>query len=183
MQVQTIAASFGLEDIKLTAQNEQERNLLIALANAGTLTCITTEVGKSVVFRAQSIMEEDYVSSSVSNSSSIGTYNFEMRQNEYHFFTLNFSANGGDLMDLSIYESILLQVKKHKHGTPIISLDLESGLELNPEQTSQLKVLFSADQTEKLTLQQYYYDVLFKNQTENKYYLEGEIIIKQSVTR
>lgn len=182
MKIEKIVTSNGIADVKITAENNTEVTFLKQLVDAGTLVSLSGYVGSSAVFRPMSIMEEDFRSSEVTTTNSIGTYNFDMRQNEEHKVDLKFKTDGAAI-DLSGFDSITLQIKREKLSSPLVSLSIGDGLTVMGLLHDKLGVTIKAGQTKLLTETQYYYDVLFTKGTINTYYLEGTITVITSVTR
>lgn len=182
MRAVRIPTNNGIDDVKLISENESESTFLRQLADAGTLSCVTGNVGSSIVFRAASILEPDYNSYEVNAVQSIGRFDFTVRQNEQRSVDLAFSTSAGP-MDISQYEQVILQVKKSKGSSAVISLTLGDGLAVTGAENNVLSVSFSSQQTSLLLLQEYYYDVLFVAGVSNVYYLEGTITITPSVSR
>jgi len=182
MQVTRIVNSNGVDDLKLIAENDIEQNYLRQLATAGTLTSISASTGLSLLLRAVSVMEEDYSSNTATVSNSIGRYNFDIRQNERKVSDMLFTINGA-AMNLTVYDSIILQVKKHKAGSAVITLNIGEGLELMGDSHNVLRLTFTALQTALLDTPQYYYDILCKTGSINSYNVEGIINVIPSVSR
>jgi hypothetical protein len=182
MQVSIIATLNGIPDLKLIAESEAEQNYLLQLADAGTLTSMIKSTGLSVVFRAVSVMEEDYATNTSSSTSSIGRYNFEVRQNETKSFDFTFSTPESPI-NLNIYTGIELQIKNRQSGSAVISLSIGAGLQILGDANNVLRVVLTAAQTKLLELPQYCYDVLFKSPGSNVYQVEGIITVMPSVSR
>lgn len=180
MQVIKVPTANGIDDIKLIGENDLERQFIKQLAEAGTLSCMSREVADSVLFRPISVSPE--LSAYTSTKSSIGKYDFIIRQNENHNVDLAFDSNGTPL-DLTQYSAIKLQIKHSKSAPAIIELALGSGLEIAGANSNILKVAMTAAQTKLLTCESYYYDVLTATATTNVYYLEGKITVKNTGTR
>lgn len=183
MRVVRIPTSNGIDDIKLIADDDAEAIFIRQLAEAGTLSSLSTSASSSVVFRAISVQPSSIgVSESLISRGKVGKYDFSIRQNESHLIGMTFSKNDTPL-DLTAYSSIKLQVKPSKTSSAIITLDLTSGLTVTGDDSNALNIEFLSTQTKELCNETYYYDILFVGAASNIYYVEGKITVKKSVTR
>lgn len=180
MKIIKIATSNGIDDIKIIGETEQERLFIKQLAEAGTLTCLSRHVAESITFRPISVSSPG--SGSYSSAKTIGTYNFQVRQNENHLVDLKFETAPDEPLDLSTFTEIKLQLKLRKTSQPVLTLSVGSGLTVTGDDSNILGVAFSAAQTKSLTSDQYYYDILMSTPSSNVYYLEGKINVLKSVT-
>jgi hypothetical protein len=181
MRIIKVATPNGIDDIKIIGETEQERLFIKQLAEAGTLTSLSREVGDSIVFRAISVSSE-LGTGYYSSTKNIGKYDFAIRQNENHLVDLKFDKQDGPI-DLTDYAGIKLQVKLRKGSAAIFEVSIGAGLEVAGIDNNILKVAFSAAQTILLDCDTYYYDVLLQKTISNVYYLEGKISVIKSTTR
>ncbi|UOX35314.1 hypothetical protein LXD69_07285 [Flavobacterium sediminilitoris] len=183
MRVVRIATPNGIDDIKLIAEDSSEAVFIKQLAEAGTLSSLSSNASSSVVFRPISVQGVDQsFNDQLISRGTIGKYDFSVRQNQDHNVDLSFIKNELPL-DLTLYTSIKLQVKPSKQSSAIISLDTVSGLTISGSDNNVLAVAFTAAQTKELCNETYYYDILFVGAANNNYYLEGKITVKKSATR
>lgn len=180
MKAERVVTANGIDDIKLIGETDLENLFIKQLAEAGTLSCTSRQVGDSIIFRPISVMPE--MSTYSSSNSGIGKYNFEIRQNANHNVDLRFDKDTTPI-DLTTFTEIKLQVKHSKSAHAIIELSIGSGLEISGDDLNILKVSFAATQTKLLTCESYYYDILMVTPTSNTYYLEGIITVKKTATR
>ena len=180
MLIQRVPTTNSIDDIKFIGENDLERQFIQQLAESGTLSCVTRQVGDSILFRPISVSSE--LSSYTSSNKSISQYNFEIRQNQDFTVDISFKKDGS-ILDLSQFLGIKLQVKHSKSAPAIIELNLNSGLAVSIADTSVLKIAITAEQSKLLTCESYYYDILMSKQTSNVYYLEGKITVKNTGTR
>ncbi len=82
------------------------------------------------------------------------------------------------LLNLTGYSSI---AKMKKHGNSSTSTTFTTVF--SDISNGKVKLSLTATQTESLTPGRYYYDLLLYNNGENTKAVEGEIIVKKSVTR
>lgn len=171
-----------IQDLKLVAETDADITFLKVLNEAGTLSLVTPSVGSSATFRPITVVEEDFSGNTANASNSIGRFNFDIRQNEFKSFDFSFSSEGTPV-NLAMYDTISLQVKSSRSSSPIISLTLLSGLEVIGDNNEKLRITFTPEQTEKLLLPTYFYDILFEWGGNNSYSVEGVINVIPSVTR
>lgn len=183
MRVVRIPTSNGIDDIKLIADDDAEAIFIRQLAEAGTLSSLSTSASSSVTFRAISVLPSTTaVPDTLISKGKVGKYDFVVRQNESHTLGMTFIKNDVPL-DLTAYTSIKLQVKPSKTSSALITLDLTAGLTISGVDSNALQIAFSAAQTKELCNETYYYDILFTGAASNIYYVEGKITVKKSVTR
>lgn len=180
MQAIQVPTANGIHDIKLIGDNDEERLFIKQLAEAGTLSCVSNQVGDSILFRAISVQPE--ISSYTSTKGDISRYNFNVRQNQSENFDLTFKS-GGVALPLVQFEQIKLQIKHSKSAPAIVELTVGTGLVISVIDNNVLSVSLTAAQTKLLTCESYYYDVLMVKPSSNKYYLEGKVTVKLTVTR
>lgn len=180
MRVEKIPTTNGIDDIKLIGENDFENLFIKQLAEAGTLSCLNREVSNTAVFRPISTIS-DIERKSV-DENQIGKYDFTMRQNESHTMDLTFIKDDAPI-NLTDYDAIKLQVKYSKSAPALLSLSVGSGLEIKGDDNNVLGVSFTKQQTQSLSCQMLYYDVMMVKGAENDYLLEGKISVKQSITR
>jgi len=180
MKVERIITANGIDDIKLIGESDVDRLFIKQLAESGTLSCVSRNVGDTVLFRPISVMSD--ISSYSSTKNSIGKYDFILRQNESHSFELKFNTNQVPI-DLIQYPTIKLQIKKSKSSSALVELSLGSGLTISGVDDNVLIVNFTAAQTKLLSCENYYYDVLMSKPSQNIYYIEGIVTVKKSATR
>jgi len=181
MQIQRVPTANGIDDIKLIGDTELERQFIKQLAEAGTLSCMSRNVSDTILFRAISVSEELSSYTSTANRT-IGKYDFTLRQNQNHYFDLNFDKDASPL-DLTQFTAIKLQVMLTKGNPALFSLTIGNGLDISGVDDSVLKVSFSAAQTAIMHCDSYYYDILMSKPNSNVYYLEGRITVKKTATR
>lgn len=181
MRVIKIPTSNGIDDIKIIGETEQERLFIKQLAEAGTLTSLSRQVGDSIVFRPISV-SSGFGTGYYSSNKNIGKYDFSVRQNENHLVDLKFETQDGPL-DLTSFSGIKLQVKLRKGSSAVFEVSLGAGLEISGDDNQVLKVAFTPGQTDLLNCETYYYDVLMQKPSSNVYYLEGKITVIKSTTR
>jgi hypothetical protein len=180
MQIVRVPTANGIDDIKLIGESELESQFIKQLAEAGTLSCVSRQVGDSILFRAISVTSE--ISSYTSTRDSIGKYDFTIRQNENHNFDLTFNKDAVAI-NLAQFSSIKLQVKHSKSAPALIELTVGSGLTISGVDNNILSIAITADQAKVLTCESYYYDILMSKPTSNVYYVEGKVNVKQTGTR
>lgn len=180
MKVVQIATSSGIDDIKLIAENPAEEAFLKQLAEAGTLTSLTSVASSSLLLRPITVQSLQNYNNLISRGI-IGKYDFELVQNQDFGTVLTFINNGNPL-DLSLYNAIKMQVKSSRSSTAVISLEIGSGLTISGPDNNILSISISADQTKLLCEETYYYDILFASAIKT-YYVEGKITIKKTRTR
>lgn len=180
MQIVRVPTTNGIDDIKLIGESELESQFIKQLAEAGTLSCMSKQVGDTVMFRPISVSSD--ISTYVSTKGTIGKYDFVIRQNENQNFDLTFNKEGVAI-DLTQFEAIKLQIKHSKSAPAIIELSVGSGLVISGAESNVLSVAITAPQAKLLDCQTYYYDVLMSKPTSNVYYLEGKVTVKQTATR
>lgn len=181
MRVVAVPTSNGIDDIKLIAETDSEAVFIRQLAEAGTLSSLSTSASSSVVFRAISVQSLSE-SNQVVSRGEIGKYDFTIRQNQPKTIGLTF-IKAGVPINLTAYSNVKLQVKTSKGSSAIISLELGSGIEVSGDDENVLLLSFTADQTKQLCNESYYYDILFNGSAGNIYYMEGKINIKKTSTR
>lgn len=181
MLVEKVITANSIHDLKLIGENDLERQFIKQLAEAGTLTCVNREVSSEVLFRAISVDSE--LSSYTSDDSKvIGKYDFTVRQNEDFTRDFTFEENGL-AMNLTAYTGIKIQIKQRKNTSPIIELTLGSGLAISGVGNNILVMKIAAAQTKLLSCDVYYYDVLLSKPTSNRYFMEGKLTVKNTITR
>ncbi|MBC5835815.1 hypothetical protein G6N05_05395 [Flavobacterium sp. F372] len=182
MRVVAVPTTNGIDDIKLIAETDSEAVFIRQLAEAGTLSSLSTSASSSVVFRAISVQSTPTVNDNLISRGKVGKYDFSVRQNESHAVGMTFIKADVPL-DLTAYTAIKLQVKSSKHSSAILTLDLTAGLAISGDDNNVLNISMTANQTKELCNETYYYDILFTGTSTNIYYIEGKITVKKSVTR
>lgn len=183
MRVVAVPTSNGIDDIKLIAETDSEAVFIRQLAEAGTLSSLSTSASSSVTFRAISVQaSSSTINDNLISRGKVGKYDFSVRQNESHAVGMAFIKADVPL-DLTAYSAIKLQVKTSKHSSAVFSLDLSAGLTISGDDNNVLNIAMTANQTKELCNETYYYDILFTGASTNIYYIEGKITVKKSVTR
>lgn len=183
MRIIRIPTSAGIDDIKIIGETDIERQFIKQLAEAGSLSSISRMVADSVVFRVISTGSEN--SGHYSSGAKIGRFDFEVIQNQETVYDLTFNSltEPATPIDLTQYTAIKLQVKRKKGESAIVELSLGSGLSVIGEDFNKLHIAFTAEQTSKLCLDSYCYDVLMAKPGANVYYVEGTINPRKTGTR